>query len=261
MSQITGVGFASGAIGAGVNEAVIGEIKKIKDPGTAQIVSAIVGAAAAKAVGGNAGSGASAAASGTKWNWLGKEQYSFVSELSSLSTEDEEKLIDIIARYAALSNFNAQHGLTGDGDDERITASLYPILRDLIPERYRDEWLSKGLNYMLNAIICMDERTYKKANEYRTLIETGKLDFKDYLSSSEAQSVLDGIMAKQKADTIFNTNSSNGINEIPCRLSNLTSNTGTRISDKFYDLASNSSVVQEVTPLSRELYRHAYKGG
>ena len=68
MSQITGAGFASGAIGAGVNEAIIGEIKKIKDPGTAQIVSAIVGAAATKAVGGNAGSGASAAASGTKNN-------------------------------------------------------------------------------------------------------------------------------------------------------------------------------------------------
>ena len=68
MSQITGTGFASGAIGAGVNEAIIGEIKKIKDPGTAQIVSAIVGAAAAKAVSGNAGSGATSAASGTKWN-------------------------------------------------------------------------------------------------------------------------------------------------------------------------------------------------
>ena len=71
MSTITDAGFASGAIGAGVNEAVINEIAKIKDPGTAQIVSAIIGAAAAKAmkaIGGNAGAGASAAASGTKWN-------------------------------------------------------------------------------------------------------------------------------------------------------------------------------------------------
>ena len=68
MSQITGADFASGAIGAGVNEAIIGELKKIKDPGTAQIVSAIVGAAAAKAVGGNADSGAAAAASGTQNN-------------------------------------------------------------------------------------------------------------------------------------------------------------------------------------------------
>ena len=68
MSQITGAGFASGAIGAGVNEALIKNLKGI-DPGTAQIVSAIVGAAAAKAIGGTAQAGASAAASGTKWNW------------------------------------------------------------------------------------------------------------------------------------------------------------------------------------------------
>ena len=70
MSHITGAGFATGATGAGVNEAIIGEIKKIKDPGTAQIVSAIVGAAAAKAIGGNAGAGATSAASGTKWNLM-----------------------------------------------------------------------------------------------------------------------------------------------------------------------------------------------
>ena len=65
MSAITGAGFASGAIGAGLNEALIKNLKGL-DPGTAQIVSAIVGAAAAKAVGGNAGAGAAAAASGTK---------------------------------------------------------------------------------------------------------------------------------------------------------------------------------------------------
>lgn len=189
MSQITGAGFASGAVGAGLNEALIKNLKGI-DPGTAQIISTIVGAAAAKAIGGNTLAGGSASANGTKWNWLGKEQYTFVDELLSLGEEDEDKRIDIIARYAALSNFKAQHGLTGNGDDERITASLYPILRDLIPEKYREEWLSKGLNYALNAIVCMDERTYKKANEYRTRIETGNLDFKDYLSSSEAQSVV-----------------------------------------------------------------------
>ena len=70
MSKITGNGFASGAAGAGLNEALINAIKG-QDPGTAQIVSAIMGAAAAKAVGGNAQAGASAAASGTKWNFFG----------------------------------------------------------------------------------------------------------------------------------------------------------------------------------------------
>ena len=85
MSQITGAGLASGAIGAGVNEAIIGEIKKIKDPGTAQIVSAIVGAAAVKAVGGNTGSGASAAASGTKNNLYEK--------IPAIRQQPEEQLI------------------------------------------------------------------------------------------------------------------------------------------------------------------------
>ena len=69
MSQITGAGFASGAIGAGLNEALIKSLKGL-DPGTAQIVSGIIGVAAAKAIGGNAVAGASAAAIGTKWNYL-----------------------------------------------------------------------------------------------------------------------------------------------------------------------------------------------
>ena len=69
MSAITGAGFASGAIGAGLNEALINAVKG-QDPGTAQIVSAVIGAAAAKAIGGNATAGASAAASGTKWNYF-----------------------------------------------------------------------------------------------------------------------------------------------------------------------------------------------
>ena len=46
MSQITGAGFAPGAVGAGLNEALINAVKG-KDPGTAQIVNAIIGAAAA----------------------------------------------------------------------------------------------------------------------------------------------------------------------------------------------------------------------
>ena len=72
MSQITGAGFASGAVAGGLNEALINGLKGL-DPGTAQIVSAILGAAAAKVAGGSAAAGASAATAGTKWNWLGNE--------------------------------------------------------------------------------------------------------------------------------------------------------------------------------------------
>ncbi|EFR39757.1 hypothetical protein HMPREF9162_0358 [Selenomonas sp. oral taxon 137 str. F0430] len=97
MSSVTGAGFTSGAVGAGLNEAVIKEIDKIAkhDPGAAQIVSAIVGAAAAKAVGGTAGAGASAAASGTKWNLLREEDYNEKERrLAEATTEDERRAIE-----------------------------------------------------------------------------------------------------------------------------------------------------------------------
>ena len=76
LSQITGAGFASGAAGAGLNEALINNLKGL-DPGTAQLISAIIGAAAAKVAGGNALAGASAAASGTKWNYFLMEHPDF----------------------------------------------------------------------------------------------------------------------------------------------------------------------------------------
>jgi len=96
MSSITGAGFTSGAVGAGLNEAVIKEIDKIAkhDPGAAQIVSAIIGAAAAKAVGGAAGAGAAVAASGTKWNYLLINQYNRMQrELAAAKTEEEKAAV------------------------------------------------------------------------------------------------------------------------------------------------------------------------
>ena len=113
MSQITGAGFASGAIGAGVNEAVIGEIKKIKDPGTAQIVSAIVGAAAAKAVGGNAGAGATSAASGTKNNLYEK--------IPEIRQQLEEQLIT--EEYESLRE-NEYMPLYGEKDGRKVAVTI-----------------------------------------------------------------------------------------------------------------------------------------
>ena len=70
VSQFAGAGFASGAAGAGLNEALINNLKGL-DPAIAQIASGLLGAAAAKAINGNATAGATAAASGTKYNLLG----------------------------------------------------------------------------------------------------------------------------------------------------------------------------------------------
>ena len=90
MSQITGAGFASGAIGVGLNEALIKALDG-KDPGTAQIISAIIGAAAAKAIAGNAQAGASAAASGTKWNLLSKADYDEMTRRRDNAETDAER--------------------------------------------------------------------------------------------------------------------------------------------------------------------------
>ena len=76
MSELAGGGFKSGAIGAGFNELVQNELAKITDPALHQLASAIVGAAAAKLVGGDAQTGAATAASGTKnnlyWEYVDK---------------------------------------------------------------------------------------------------------------------------------------------------------------------------------------------
>ena len=113
MSQITGAGFASGAIGAGVNEAIIGEINKIKDPCTAQIVSAIVGAAAAKAVDGNADAGAAAAASGTKNNLYEK--------IPAIRQQLEEQLIT--EEYESLRE-NEYMPLYGEKDGRKVAVTI-----------------------------------------------------------------------------------------------------------------------------------------
>ncbi len=72
MSQITGSGFKSGAVGAGVNEAVQKELEKRfkNQPDMHQWASALIGAAASKAAGGSGQVGASTAVSGTKNNNL-----------------------------------------------------------------------------------------------------------------------------------------------------------------------------------------------
>jgi hypothetical protein len=63
MAQLGGGSFASGAASSGITQLVMSELANIKDPALRQWVSAIVGAAAAKAVGGDAQTGASVAAS------------------------------------------------------------------------------------------------------------------------------------------------------------------------------------------------------
>jgi filamentous hemagglutinin len=75
MAKLGGGDFLSGAASGGITQLVMKELANIKDPALLQWASAVVGAAAAKVVGGNAQTGASIAASETKNNFLTHEQY------------------------------------------------------------------------------------------------------------------------------------------------------------------------------------------
>ena len=116
MSQITGAGFASGAVGAGLNEALINAVKG-KDPGTAQIVSAIIGAAAAKVAGGSAAAGASAAAAGTKWNKYERlpEILEQLNELNESEKYKELKDGEYSIRYATVDGEKVAVAIDKDG--------------------------------------------------------------------------------------------------------------------------------------------------
>jgi len=132
MSSVTGAGFTSGAVGAGLNEAVIKEIDKIAkhDPGAAQIVSAIVGAAAAKAVGGTAGAGASAATSGTKWNFFRVAHHHRNSNGSVISTTDEPMI------QAAENILIKEDGSKISSDEAtQVLYDLAALLETLEPEK------------------------------------------------------------------------------------------------------------------------------
>ncbi|WP_418626593.1 hypothetical protein [Anaerosinus sp.] len=90
MSKVGGGKFAEGAASAGLTQLVMNELKNIKDPVLLQWATAIVGAAAAKVVGGNAQTGASVAVSEVRNNWLSHWQKE--ERQKAIDEEDWEKV-------------------------------------------------------------------------------------------------------------------------------------------------------------------------
>ncbi|SDF57329.1 hemagglutinin repeat-containing protein [Sporomusa acidovorans] len=94
MSKLGGGSFAEGAAAGGFNQLVVNELKKIGDPALMQWASAVLGAAAAKVVGGNAQTGASIATSETKNNSLSHDEYALMEkELKNCKNEEERKAV------------------------------------------------------------------------------------------------------------------------------------------------------------------------
>ena len=134
ISQLSGAGFASGAAGAGLNEALINNLKGL-DPTLAQAISALIGAAAAKATGGNATAGAIAAASGTKWNKFSDFYYFKLWKFVWINSNNVEYAINN-AMISDEGTPNERMRLyMGDGDELHIsTGHAY----------YRDHKTQKG---------------------------------------------------------------------------------------------------------------------
>ena len=196
MSAITGVGFASGAIGAGLNEALIKNLKG-KDPGTAQIVSGIIGVAAAKVAGGNALAGASAAASGTKWNY-------FLMEFPDIYP------VETIAKETLKKN----DGTTPSQEEiDQYIDGMHKTLSEQEPALANSAWKQaentdnypKAIRYLMDAGITKESAVefFKKYNE--TLRSSG-------WSSPETVAVEDGywnrdVLVSKKAQSIRHSTS------------------------------------------------------
>ena len=125
MANLGGSDAISGAFGAGLNEAVQGEISKRfrNSPEMQQWASALVGATAASVVGGNTKVGASTAASGTKNNKLNDyEIKQFRQEIITALAEnaDTEVLQEIIYRYKKLSIY--QRSIADASANTSVTA-------------------------------------------------------------------------------------------------------------------------------------------
>ena len=160
MSQITGAGFASGAIGAGLNEALIKSLKGL-DPGTAQIVSAVIGAAAAKAIDGNAQAGASAAASGTKWNFF-LMKYPNLNGVGALAQHTlKRKDGKEISSEEVLSLVQGMNNIFSEAEPERANA------QNMQSENINN--YPKAISYLMSSGVTK-ESAIQFFKEYNTLL-------------------------------------------------------------------------------------------
>ncbi|OKY52983.1 hemagglutinin repeat-containing protein [Megasphaera cerevisiae] len=107
MGAISGGAYQSGALSAGLNEAMQGLLKDIKDPAAHQWVSAIVGAAANAVTGGNAWTGAAIAQSGTKWNYLTHEEADAFTKEFAACNGDKAKERKVFEKYKAMDDAKA----------------------------------------------------------------------------------------------------------------------------------------------------------
>ena len=134
ISRLSGAGFASGAAGAGLNEALINNLKGL-NPAIAQVISGVIGAAAAKAIHGDATAGAISAASGTKWNKFSDFYYFKLWKFVWINANHVEYALNNAIITSPGTTEERMRLYMGDGDELNInTGHAY----------YRDHKTQKG---------------------------------------------------------------------------------------------------------------------
>jgi filamentous hemagglutinin len=122
MADLGGGNFASGAAGSGMGEIIEGRLKNLS-PDIQKFGSAVIGAAAAQVVGGNAQTGASTAVSGTVNNGLSHEQQEqLVNDLTyAIDNDSKTEIITAMLKWTGVDNWNylTEEAGWGEGADDQ----------------------------------------------------------------------------------------------------------------------------------------------
>ncbi|WP_434133313.1 hemagglutinin repeat-containing protein [Sporomusa sphaeroides] len=156
MAKLGGGSFASGAAGAAFNQIVINELANIKDPALMQWASAVLGAAAAKVVGGNAQTGASTAVSETKNNYLTHSQKEALSGLLKEAMEKGASLDNLISVLTGFQEEGEKNAETANaaGNPYPEGSTIGDELSGLFQKSFGFDWdSSRSEEYNLNVLV------------------------------------------------------------------------------------------------------------
>ena len=182
MSKLGGSDFISGASGAMVNEMIQNKLAETfkDDPAMHQWASALIGGVVSGITSGNVQTGASAASSGTKNNWLSHaEQVQMLKELQEAGSditnpEVRKRRAAIYAKYAALDLYNDEHNPLIFADV--IDGELYhEMMKDIVVDEY-------GMTHNLAEILSSysDQGAYYTAQYEREKLEKDPFYHKIY---------------------------------------------------------------------------------
>ncbi|MCM0759880.1 hypothetical protein M7775_15075, partial [Sporomusa sphaeroides DSM 2875] len=156
MAKLGGGSFASGAAGAAFNQIVINELANIKDPALMQWASAVLGAAAAKVVGGNAQTGASTAVSETKNNYLTHSQKEALSGLLKEAMEKGASLDNLISVLTGFQEEGEKNAETANaaGNPYPEGSTIGDELSGLFQKSFGFDWdSSRSEEYNLSVLV------------------------------------------------------------------------------------------------------------